>query len=212
MPRCRVALTFDAEHPDRPDRRRVTSGCSRRAGHGADRRATFFIQGRWAEAYPATARRIADGGPPGRQPLPLPRPDAAALRRRASRRTSRDAEARSIEARRGRPAAVVPLPVRGRSDGPAGARPRSRPPATGTSAGTSTPRTGSRAGTAEAHRRTTSSTGCSRTGDGAVVLLHTWPDVTLDALPGDRRAPARRRGRRSSGSTSSTRPGRPDWA
>ena len=58
----RVALTFDAEHPDR-------TGCP--AGN-ADRildvlrseaaRATVFIQGRWAEAYPATAKRIADDG------------------------------------------------------------------------------------------------------------------------------------------------------
>lgn len=58
----RVALTFDAEHPDR-------SGCP--AGN-ADRildvlqeeavRATVFIQGRWAEAYPVTAKRIAEDG------------------------------------------------------------------------------------------------------------------------------------------------------
>lgn len=55
-------MTFDAEHPDR-------SGCP--AGN-ADRvldvlrreavRATVFIQGRWAEAHPATARRIAGDG------------------------------------------------------------------------------------------------------------------------------------------------------
>jgi peptidoglycan/xylan/chitin deacetylase (PgdA/CDA1 family) len=58
----RVALTFDAEHPDRP-------WCPPgNAEHLLDTltangiRATFFIQGRWAEAYPATARRIADDG------------------------------------------------------------------------------------------------------------------------------------------------------
>jgi peptidoglycan/xylan/chitin deacetylase (PgdA/CDA1 family) len=58
----RVALTFDTEHPDQP-------------GHAADSLermldvlaaagvpATFFIQGRWAEAHPDTARRIADEG------------------------------------------------------------------------------------------------------------------------------------------------------
>ncbi len=55
-------MTFDAEHPDR-------SGCP--AGN-TDRvldvlqreavRATVFIQGRWAEAHPATARRIAGDG------------------------------------------------------------------------------------------------------------------------------------------------------
>ena len=57
-----VALTFDAEHPDR-------SWCPPGAAErildvlaGAGIRATFFVQGRWAEAYPATARRIADEG------------------------------------------------------------------------------------------------------------------------------------------------------
>ena len=57
-----VALTFDAEHPDR-------SWCPPGAAErildvlaGAGIRATFFIQGRWAEAYPGSARRIADEG------------------------------------------------------------------------------------------------------------------------------------------------------
>jgi peptidoglycan/xylan/chitin deacetylase (PgdA/CDA1 family) len=57
----RVALTFDAEHPDRPT-----------SGGGAERlleilgaagvRATFFVQGRWAEAYPSIAAAIPGGG------------------------------------------------------------------------------------------------------------------------------------------------------
>ncbi len=58
----RVALTFDAEHPDRP-------GCPPGAAerildtlHGAGVRATFFLQGRWAESQPETARRIANDG------------------------------------------------------------------------------------------------------------------------------------------------------
>jgi len=57
-----VALTFDAEHPDR-------SWCPPGAAErildvlaGAGIRATFFVQGQWGEAYPATARRIADEG------------------------------------------------------------------------------------------------------------------------------------------------------
>jgi peptidoglycan/xylan/chitin deacetylase (PgdA/CDA1 family) len=57
----RVALTFDAEHPDRPSQDRVEE----RLLDALDRRsttATFFIQGRWAEAYPSTARRIAESG------------------------------------------------------------------------------------------------------------------------------------------------------
>jgi peptidoglycan/xylan/chitin deacetylase (PgdA/CDA1 family) len=57
----RVALTFDAEHPDRPSEDRVKE----RLLDALDRQstvATFFIQGRWAEAYPSTARRIAVSG------------------------------------------------------------------------------------------------------------------------------------------------------
>jgi peptidoglycan/xylan/chitin deacetylase (PgdA/CDA1 family) len=57
----RVALTFDAEHPDRPS----APGVQERlldALAALDVRATFFVQGRWAEAYPATARRIAEEG------------------------------------------------------------------------------------------------------------------------------------------------------
>jgi peptidoglycan-N-acetylglucosamine deacetylase len=58
----RVALTFDAEHPDRP-------WCPADA---AERildtlrdervRATMFLQVRWAKSQPATAKRIADEG------------------------------------------------------------------------------------------------------------------------------------------------------
>ena len=57
----RVAFTFDAEHPDRPAR----AGNDDRlldALAAAGVRSTFFVQGRWAEAYPGTARRIADDG------------------------------------------------------------------------------------------------------------------------------------------------------
>jgi peptidoglycan-N-acetylglucosamine deacetylase len=58
----RVALTFDAEHPDRPrcppdapDRILDALAASRA-------RATFFVQGRWAESYPERAKRIAADG------------------------------------------------------------------------------------------------------------------------------------------------------
>jgi peptidoglycan/xylan/chitin deacetylase (PgdA/CDA1 family) len=56
----RVALTFDAEHPDRPAEpgtaEALLAALARRRV-----RATFFVQGRWAEAYPETARAIATG-------------------------------------------------------------------------------------------------------------------------------------------------------
>jgi peptidoglycan/xylan/chitin deacetylase (PgdA/CDA1 family) len=57
----RVALTFDTEHSDRPAE---SEGTARVYDILRDRevRATAFIQGRWAEAYPQLARRIADDG------------------------------------------------------------------------------------------------------------------------------------------------------
>jgi len=62
MSELRVALTFDAEHPDRPwcppgNAERILDTLRERGVT-----ATFFVQGRWAEAYPATAKRIATDG------------------------------------------------------------------------------------------------------------------------------------------------------
>jgi peptidoglycan/xylan/chitin deacetylase (PgdA/CDA1 family) len=58
----RIALTIDVEHPDRPGSRpRATERLLELLGRTGVR-ATFFVQGRWAEAFPATARRIATEG------------------------------------------------------------------------------------------------------------------------------------------------------
>lgn len=59
--RLRVALTFDAEHPDRPA---LPGTCEALLDRLAAReiRASFFVQGRWAEAYPETVGRIVAGG------------------------------------------------------------------------------------------------------------------------------------------------------
>jgi peptidoglycan/xylan/chitin deacetylase (PgdA/CDA1 family) len=58
----RVALTFDAEHADRPPGRPGVElellDLLRREGV----RATFFLQGRWAQAHPEIARRIGGDG------------------------------------------------------------------------------------------------------------------------------------------------------
>jgi peptidoglycan-N-acetylglucosamine deacetylase len=57
----RVALTFDAEHPSRPAR----PGNAERLLDVLERervRATFFVEGRWATAYPEIARRIGAAG------------------------------------------------------------------------------------------------------------------------------------------------------
>jgi len=57
----RVALTFDTEFPGRP----TVAGVEDRllaSLAAADIRATFFLQGRWVQANPDQARRIADAG------------------------------------------------------------------------------------------------------------------------------------------------------
>jgi peptidoglycan-N-acetylglucosamine deacetylase len=57
----RVALTFDAEHPDRPHH----TGGTERVLDLLDAQAvtaSFFIQGRWAEAFPQLARAVAERG------------------------------------------------------------------------------------------------------------------------------------------------------
>jgi peptidoglycan-N-acetylglucosamine deacetylase len=58
----RIALTFDAEHPDRPvGRSGVQDDLVALLGREG-LRVTFFLQGRWAQAYPETAARIARDG------------------------------------------------------------------------------------------------------------------------------------------------------
>jgi peptidoglycan/xylan/chitin deacetylase (PgdA/CDA1 family) len=57
----RVALTFDAEHPDRPYEAGVTARILD-ALAASSVPAAFFLQGRWVEAEPALARRVAEDG------------------------------------------------------------------------------------------------------------------------------------------------------
>jgi peptidoglycan/xylan/chitin deacetylase (PgdA/CDA1 family) len=61
-PRRRVALTFDAEHPDRPGASAGTVERILATLRAAEAPATFFVQGRWSQAEPSSARRIADDG------------------------------------------------------------------------------------------------------------------------------------------------------
>jgi peptidoglycan/xylan/chitin deacetylase (PgdA/CDA1 family) len=62
MPGVRVALTFDAEHPDRPGADERGLGVILDVLAANSVRSTFFVQGRWAEAHPQAARSIAEGG------------------------------------------------------------------------------------------------------------------------------------------------------
>ena len=58
----RLALTFDAEHPDR---RQCPPGVAERMLAILDRErgpATFFLQGRWVTAYPQLAQAIVAAG------------------------------------------------------------------------------------------------------------------------------------------------------
>ena len=57
----RVALTFDAEHPDRPHHG-THAGWVLDELDRLDVRASVFLQGRWVEAFPAIARRVAEAG------------------------------------------------------------------------------------------------------------------------------------------------------
>ena len=71
MNELQVALTFDAEHPSRSGTDPGTADAILDALAEAQVRGTFFIQGRWASAFPRLARRIAAAdphGPLGRRP------------------------------------------------------------------------------------------------------------------------------------------------
>jgi peptidoglycan-N-acetylglucosamine deacetylase len=57
-----VHLTFDAEHPDRPHYRADGTEAVLDVLAATAALATFFLQGRWASANPATARRIVQEG------------------------------------------------------------------------------------------------------------------------------------------------------
>jgi peptidoglycan/xylan/chitin deacetylase (PgdA/CDA1 family) len=58
----RVALTFDAEHPDRPPGPPTSTERILDILRSEGVTSTFFVQGRWAQAEPETARRIAEDG------------------------------------------------------------------------------------------------------------------------------------------------------
>jgi peptidoglycan/xylan/chitin deacetylase (PgdA/CDA1 family) len=58
----KLALTFDAEHPDQPGSDDDVVDQILDVLKGTSVRATFFVQGRWASAYPERARAIAKAG------------------------------------------------------------------------------------------------------------------------------------------------------
>jgi len=176
----RIALTIDTEHPDRPARPgNVERILDTLAATGT--RATFFVQGRWAEAYPGLARRIAaEGhvvGNHGRAhvSLRLLSPDGI----RASVRDAEEAirEATGVDPRpwfrsphddvTGDTPIIEVLEELGYRQTGWTVDPQDWDPSR-------TPGDVARAVTE----------GCAAGGDGTVVLLHSWPDSTADALAG----------------------------
>jgi len=176
----RVALTFDAEHPDRPWC--PPDGVDRilDALASADLRATFFVQGRWAEAYPDRARRIAeDGHLVGNHShfhAKMPLLTAGGLR------DDLDAAAEAIERASGRdPHPWFRCPWGSGADDPrvldALATGGYRHVGWHVVVEDWEPdRTGARIAA-------DTLAGLDRHGDGAVALLHTWPGGTADAMP-----------------------------
>ena len=176
----RVALTFDAEHPDRPSAAGVQERLLDLLAHDAVR-ATFFVQGRWAEAYPRTARRIPDEGHlvgshshyHARMPL---------LTARGLRSDLAAAQAAVLDATGVDPRPWFRCPF---GAGASDARVQRFVREAGYRhvgwhvAGIDWPveRTGS-----EVEEQIV--TGVLAHGDGAVVLLHTWPDRAEAAVPG----------------------------
>jgi peptidoglycan-N-acetylmuramic acid deacetylase len=175
----RVALTFDAEHPDRPHRAGVTGAILELL---AERHvpATWFVQGRWVESAPELARQVvADGHLIGNHSfyharLPLLTDDGM-------RTDIRDAETVIREITGIDPRPWFRCPFSAGSDDPRvlgilaelGYRDVGadvvlddwEPARTGPLLA------------ADALRET------AAVGDGAIVLFHAWPPGTLDALP-----------------------------
>jgi len=174
----RVALTFDAEHPDRPhhgDNAAWVLDELRRL----DVRATVFLQGRWVEAYPDLARRVpAEGHLVGNHSfyharMPL-------LSHDGFMEDIREAERAIIEATGVDPKPWLRFPFGAGADA---AELIDRLPALGYrhvgwdvevfewDPGRSSPEVATKV-----------VEGVIAHGDGAIVLLHTWPDPVAPAL------------------------------
>jgi peptidoglycan/xylan/chitin deacetylase (PgdA/CDA1 family) len=175
----RVALTFDAEHPDRPHRPGIAAGLlDVMAERGVV--STWFLQGRWVEADPGLARRVAEEGHlVGNHSfyharMPLLTDDGLATDVRAAEAAIR--EATDVDPRpwfrcpffagSEDPRVLGGLEALGYRDIPADVilddwEPDRTGPQMAADALSLTP----------------------AIGDGAVVLFHSWPPGTLDALP-----------------------------
>lgn len=176
--RYRVALTFDAEHPDRPHH-------GEHAGWVLDElarlgvRATVFLQGRWVEANPPLARRVAEDGHlvgnhsfyHARMPL---------LSAAGFEEDVREAERAILEATGVDPRPWLRFPFGAGADAEAivGRLPKLGYRHIGWDVEVFEWEPGRTA--AEVAQRAVD--GVIARGDGAIVLLHTWPDPVAPAL------------------------------
>jgi peptidoglycan/xylan/chitin deacetylase (PgdA/CDA1 family) len=178
--RTRVALTFDAEHPDRPHCPPGTEERILDALASANVRATFFFQGRWALSHPDIARRIvADGHLVGNHSMYHARMTLLSddgLRTDIHEATLALGEILGVDPR---PWFRTPF-----GDGAEDARVIAAVEAEGyrnvhwgVEPGDWQP------GRSAADVVRLTREGVRGWGDGAIVLLHTWPASTADALP-----------------------------
>lgn len=173
----RVALTFDTEHPDRPHRPGTTETLLGRLAARAVP-ATFFIQGRWAEAYPDTvARIVADGhlvGSHSHYHARMPLLTDAGLRADLADATA------AIEAGGGDPRPWFRCPFGAGADDrrvlEAIAAAGYRHVGWHVAADDWEPSRGADVIATDVVE------GVLRHGDGAVVMLHAWPTATLEAV------------------------------
>lgn len=180
MTAIRFALTFDAEHPDRPGWRPGVEEALLDGLADLGVRATFFVQGRWAEAAPATARRIAVAGhlvgSHGFYHVRLPLLSDDGLGADIGQADRTIEEIVGVSAR-----PWFRCPFGAGADDP-------RVLAAIASAGyrhVGWDASGEdwRPGRSGARIAAEAASGALAHGDGAIVLLHAWPEATLEALP-----------------------------
>lgn len=176
----RIALTIDTEHPDHPA---APGNLERQLEQLAERgaRATFFVQGRWAASNPALARRIvADGHLVGNHSKSHAPMDMLTDEGIAS--SLSEAEQMIEESSGVSPRPWFRCPYGDGADDPRvlGAIERAGYRHVGWDIDT----TDWEPGRTPADMIVTVLDGLRTHGDGAVVLMHSWPDVTA-AVIGD---------------------------
>ena len=175
----RVALTIDTEHPDRPTATGVTTSILDTLAAGGVR-ATFFLQGRWVEAEPVLAARIAgDGHLIGNHShyharLPL-------LTRKGLARDVRDAEQAIVAATAVDPRPWFRCPFGAGQDDPRVVGALAQLGYTDVAWDVDGLDWDGRSGR---RLEDTVVTDTVDRGDGAVILVHSWPRPTGEALPG----------------------------